>query len=222
MISHRHRCIFVHIPKTGGTSIENLIWPGPRTTADLWMGFIDRYHNKYQTGGLQHLLATQIRAEVGTEVFAEFYKFSIVRNPWDKAVSQYSSMDGREDLRDFIGMKKGDSIKRYLDLIGRKKHVQWEPQVSFLRDSNGDLLVDFVGRYEAFSPSVFHVLSAIGVRSDTVPHENASRRGPYPGYYDSESREMVADLYAADIEAFGYSFGDNDGRPDAAGPGPRP
>lgn len=66
MISHTRRCIFVHIPKTGGTSVENLIWPMPRTANDLWMGFRDNYHNKYQTGGLQHLLATQIRSEVGS------------------------------------------------------------------------------------------------------------------------------------------------------------
>ncbi|HEY7657673.1 MAG TPA: sulfotransferase family 2 domain-containing protein [Burkholderiales bacterium] len=211
VISWHHRCIFVHIPKTGGTSIENLIWPGPRTTGDLWMGFVDKYRNQYQTGGLQHLLATQIRMEVGSKVFADFYKFSFVRNPWDKAVSQFSSMASRDDLRGFIGMKKGDSFKTYADLITRKKHVQWEPQVNFLRDSNGDLLVDYVGRYETFSESVHHVLKALGIKIDAIPHENASRRGPYPDYYDDESREMIASLYAADIEAFGYSFGEKVG-----------
>ena len=211
MISWRHRCIFVHIPKTGGTSIENLIWPGPRSTGDLWMGFVDKYHNKYQTGGLQHLLATQIRTEVGAKVFADFYKFSTVRNPWDRAVSQFSSMVDRDDLRDFIGMKKGDSFKKYIDLIGKKRHVQWEPQVNFLRDSNGELLVDHIGRFETFSESVHQVLKVIGIRVIAIPHENATHRGPYPGYYDDESREMIANLYAADIEAFGYSFGEKVG-----------
>jgi len=218
VISWRHRCIFVHIPKTGGTSIENLIWPGPRTTGELWMGFVDKYHNQYQTGGLQHLLATQIRAEVGARVFGDFYKFSIVRNPWDKAVSQFSSMASRDDLRDFIGMKKGDSFRTYADLIMRRKHVQWEPQVSFLRDSNVDMLVDYIGRYEAFSESVHRVLKTVGISANAIPHENASHRGPYPDYYDDDSREMIASLYAADIEAFGYSFGALAGPPLAANP----
>lgn len=208
MISHLHRCIFVHIPKTGGTSIEDVIWPGPRTTADLWMGFVDRYRNKYQSGGLQHLLATQIRSEIGIEIFSSYYKFTMVRNPWDKAVSQFSSMDQREDLRDFIGMKKGDSFKRYAGLITKKMHVQWEPQVNFLRDSNGELLVDYVGRYETFSESVFHVLDTIGISARAIPHRKKGRRGPYQHYYDDESREMITAIYAADIEAFGYRFGE--------------
>lgn len=206
MISRSHRCIFVHIPKTGGTSLENIIWPGRRTTADLWMGFVDKYRNKYQTGGLQHLLATQIRTEIGGDAFAAYFKFSIVRNPWDKAVSQFSSMETREDLRDLIGMRKGDPFKKYVELIARKKHVQWEPQVNFLQDSNGEVLVDYVGRFEAFTDSVFHVLNKIGLGAQTIPHANASRRGPYEEYYDAESKEMIAALYAADIEAFGYSF----------------
>jgi hypothetical protein len=55
------------------------------------------------------------------------------------------------------------------------------------------------------------VLKALGIKIDAIPHENASRRGPYPDYYDDESREMIASLYAADIEAFGYSFGEKVG-----------
>ena len=216
VISRIHRCIFIHIPKTGGTSIENLIWPGPRSTAELWMGFVDKFHNKYQTGGLQHLLASQIRTEVGSQTFADYYKFSIVRNPWDKAVSQFSSMDTREDLRDFIGMEQGASFKKYIELISRKRHVQWAPQVNFLRGENGDPLVDYVGRFERFAESVFHVLDAIGISAKPIPHENASRRGPYQQYYDSESIEMIAGLYAADIEAFGYQFAGSTDPRDAA------
>ena len=216
MIFHAHRCIFVHIPRTGGTSIENLLWPGPAATrraGDLWMGFVDEHHNKYQTGGLQHLFAAHIRTEVGAVVFSSYFKFTIVRNPWDKAVSQYIFMNKHEGLRDFIGMKQGDSFKRYLELISRKAHVQWEPQVRFVRDSNGTLLVDYIGRYENFSKSVFHVLRSLGLAATPIPHENRSNRGPYRDCYDHESKEMIAKLYADDIEAFGYRY-DQQGDPD--------
>jgi hypothetical protein len=206
MISHTRRCIFVHIPKTGGTSVENLIWPMPRTANDLWMGFRDNYHNKYQTGGLQHLLATQIRSEVGSEIFSAYYKFSFVRNPWDRAVSQFASMAGREDLRDFIGMKKGDSFKQYLTLTSKRKHVQWEPQVNFLRDPAGELLVDYIGKFERFGESVLHVLSTLGVEAKTIPRTRKRRQGPYSAYYDDESRETIAEIYKLDIETFGYAF----------------
>ena len=62
MISYKNNCIFVHIPKTGGTSIESLIWKNnkSRSVENLWMGFVDDYHNKYQTGGLQHLLGKHL------------------------------------------------------------------------------------------------------------------------------------------------------------------
>ena len=43
MISHKHKCIFVHIPKTGGSSMENLIWPKwNRSESDLWLGFVEK------------------------------------------------------------------------------------------------------------------------------------------------------------------------------------
>jgi hypothetical protein len=210
MISYIHKCIFIHIPRTGGTSIENLIWPtgpaGKRTERDLWMGFVDKYHNKHQTGGLQHLFATHILSEVGDATFTRYFKFSIVRNPWDKAVSQFAYMVKRKDLRNFIGMKQDDCFKRYLELISRKRHVQWEQQVRFLRDAEGAWLVDYVGRYEVFSQSVDHILKSLGLETCTIPHEKRSERGSYQDYYNDESREIVAQLYKEDIEAFGYSY----------------
>lgn len=208
MISRIHRCIFVHIPKTGGTSIESIIWPDreKRTTADLYMGLVDRFSNKYQTGGLQHLLARQIRQEVGDAVFNEYFKFAIVRNPWDRAVSQYVYMSKRADLRRYIGMRQGATFKEYLGLIRQKMHVQWEPQINFLRDTDGTNLVDYVGRFETFNDSVNEILSKIGITSAEIPHEKKGSRGSYHDYYDDESIETVAKFYADDISEFGYNF----------------
>ena len=129
MISHGHRCIFVHIPKTGGTSIEDVIWPDTRMEEHLWMGFVSKYRNKYQTGGLQHLLARQIRQEVGADIFDDYFKFAVVRNPWDRAVSQYSYTKIRTDLHDLIGMTEDTSFSEYLNRIAESnEHVQWQPQ----------------------------------------------------------------------------------------------
>lgn len=204
MISHLHHCIFVHIPRTGGTSIENAIWPGERTDADLWMGFISRYRNKYQTGGLQHLLATQIRQEVGEGVFQSYFKFSFVRNPWDKAVSQYMLTSRRKDLQDYIGMRAGDPFKRYLELIPRREHVQWMPQHRFIYDESGRRLIDCLGRFEQLERDAAGVFSHIGL-AGTLPHAHATRREPLEAYYDSEAAGMVAEFYAQDVELFGYS-----------------
>lgn len=205
MISHIHRCIFVHIPKCGGTSIEDVIWPEPRNASDLWMGFVSKYKNKYQTGGLQHLLAKQIREEVGEKVFNEYFKFTIVRNPWDKAISQFFYMRQRPDLRDYIGMKEEDPFKEYLQLTAKKLHVQWEKQHKFFQDDNGKMIVDYVGRLERMEQDAANIFERIGIKAQ-IPHVNATRHHHYSEYYDDESREMVGEMYKEDIEILQYSF----------------
>lgn len=214
MISYKCGCIFVHIPKTGGTSIEKIIWPDDddRCSKNLCMGLVDGFHNKYQTGGLQHLLASQIRQEVGSEVFNDYFKFAIVRNPWDKAISQYIYMAERRDLRQFLGLSETDSFKQYLVLIQKKLHVQWESQHKFILDENGEGMVDYVGRFERFGDEVsgiFQELKArrgVDVEVDEIPHLRKSSRNHYRSYYDAEAREMVAHIYKKDIEYFGYAF----------------
>lgn len=207
MISPEHRCIFIHIPKTGGTSLENLIWPAEQhDEAHLARGFVDEFHNKYQTGSLKHLLARQVRQAVGSAVFDACFKFAFVRNPWDRAVSQYAYMATRPDLRRYAGLPDGACFKTYLDRIGRRRHVQWEPQIHFLVDDEGRSLVDAIGRFEHFERDALRVLAAIGLPAARLRHDNASERDAYPHYYDAESREIVAERYAADVAAFGYRF----------------
>ncbi len=169
------------------------------------MGFVDAFHNKYQTGGLQHLFATQIRAEVGSETFKEYYKFSIVRNPWSKTVSQFSYMKSRPDLREFLGMNEDDVFKRYLELIRKKTHVQWDKQYKFVLDNNGEPLVDFIGRFEEYDAAVSTILRHLQIDAK-VGRAQSSPHAPYAEYYDAESIELVADLFREDIGIFKYSF----------------
>jgi len=208
MISYKKKCIFVHIPKTGGSSIENIIWPQDkdRGIESLWMGLISPYCNKYQTGGMQHLLAKYIIQEVGQKTFDNFFKFTIVRNPWDKAVSQYVYMKKRKDLRDFIGMNENDSCKKYLSLIQKKNHVQWESQHRFILDEGGQQIVDYIGRFENFNDDVNHILRVLKIEANEIPHFNKSNRKHYKNYYDQESAEIVSEMYKEDIKIFGYEF----------------
>jgi len=206
MISHELKCIFVHIPKCGGTSIEDIIWPMPRKVSDLWMGFINEYENKYQTGGLQHLKGSQICQEVGQEVYNSYYKFSFVRNPWDKAVSQYMYIKERKDLLEFIGMTSKDPFIKYLNLIQKIKHVQWEEQFKFVLDDNGELIVDYLGKLENFQEDVLVVLDKLKLDVDNIPHSKKTKRKSYDEYYDDESKELIRNMYKIDIETFGYTF----------------
>ena len=210
MISYELKCIFIHIPKCGGSSIERTLWPRPedRNEANLYWGFISKYRNKYQTGGLQHLLASQVREEVGATIFETFYKFAFVRNPWDRVVSQFAYMQQRPDLMDYIGMSPGTEFKAYLELIQQKEHVQWMPQHKFLLDEDGTLLVDQIGRLESFETDFLSILAKLQLKeSAQLSHDNRSERQPITEYYnDCETVEIVADIYSEDIKLLGYCF----------------
>jgi hypothetical protein len=214
MISYKNKCIFVHIPKTGGTSIESLIWKkSEKCEKNLWMGFVDEFHNKYQTGGLQHLLATQIKEEVESEIFNTFFKFTIVRNPYEKAVSQFEYLKKRKDLRDFLGFKIEDDMNRYLELIQLKKHVQWEPQSNFIYDEKDNCLVDFIGRFENFNTDVEIIINRLGLgkkffglMNNKIPHLNKSNRKGCKSYFDLESKKTIELIYKRDLDLLNYDF----------------
>lgn len=210
MISDKYKCIFVHIPKTGGSSIEDVIWPleSDKVVENLWMGFIKPYYNKYQTGGLQHLTCKQIKTHVGFEVFNSYYKFTVVRNPWEKAVSQFIYMKHvRKDLRKFIGMTKWTSFKKYLKLISKKEHVQWMKQVDFICEKNGKIMVDKVIRFENIEKEFELVRQHLGIPDIKLPWVNKSKRKHYTEYYNKRTIQMVSNLYKEDIKAFNYTFG---------------
>ena len=172
------------------------------------MGFVTRFENKYQTGGLQHLLARQVREEVGCDVFSSYYKFAFVRNPWDRIVSQFAYMQQRPDLMEYLGMDSGTEFKSYLELIPLKEHVQWTPQIRFLLDFDGSVLVDRIGRLEAFNQDCEQIFAELGLKLECLPGRvNRSERRSLEYYYpDREAVEMVADIFAEDIDFLGYEF----------------
>lgn len=170
------------------------------------MGFVDPFHNKYQTGGLQHLLAKQVREEVGKDRFDSFFKFAVVRNPFDRLVSQFAYMKSRPDLRSFINLPENSSFSEYLRLIRCKRHVQWEPQCSFLYDDRDVLLMDRIVRFESLDRDLQQVFARLGVTLSDLPHHLATERGPYRAYYSDSDRVTVESMYGDDLVRLGYAF----------------
>ncbi|MDY7009062.1 MAG: sulfotransferase family 2 domain-containing protein [Cyanobacteriota bacterium] len=120
MISDRYKCIFIHIPKTTGSSIEDVIFPHPRSEEQFW-----GLPNKYQTGCLRHLMVKHIKLEVSSDIFKSYFKFTVIRNPWDKAVSQFCyTQQKRPDLLKLLNLSKSSSFQEYLHKISEKNHVQ--------------------------------------------------------------------------------------------------
>ena len=147
------------------------------------------------------------RTEVGAETFDSYFKFSIVRNPWDRLISQYTYMRQRPDLRSYIGMESDAPLAEYLERIAEIEHVQWMPQVSFIQDAKGRDMTDFIGRFETLEADMQHVFARIGTNCPRLPRMNVSERErEYRCYFDAATCLTVARMYAADIEHFGYTF----------------
>ena len=212
-IFHDTKSIFVHITKCGGTSVEEVLFPeSKRTEENLWMGICNTpgdplfFRNKYgETGGLQHLSAKSIRRAVGEEVFNNYFKFTFVRNPYDRAVSQFFYTKTRGDLADWLGLSGDFSFLEYLNsLLNSPMHAQFQPQCDFLFEGP-NLLVDFVGKLESFQEDFDFVCTMIGNSNEGLPHVNRSRISHYRDSYSSlEEKQIVDKLYKVDLEFFKY------------------
>lgn len=231
MICQPFRCIFVHIPKTAGRSVEmffinklNLDRENSSHRAQLLIN--DNNDPAKGTEKLSHLSASEYVncGHIQEQDFNRFYKFSFVRNPWARLVSEYR-------YRNFLSHRSfKDFVLNKLPKPGwddKYRHVM--SQTEMLYDASGCLLVDFVGRFEHLQRDFDQVCLKLGFDETSLPHINSSdkksrelrrkarnlvyRNGEsklynYIDFYDDETRDAVADLYRADITNFAYSFED--------------
>jgi hypothetical protein len=204
MISAKHQCIFVHIPKTGGQSIESVFLKLSGLDWESRAPLLLRLKEPHEDGPerLAHLTAREYVAlrYIDAESFNSFFKFAFVRNPWDRLVSEYRYLKEQVPFAAFAERVLAD------DYSDASRHIR--PQVEFVTDDGGATIVDFIGRFESIQKDFAEVAHRLGLGRVKLPHRNSSglfRRG-YRHYYDLQLRERVRQFYAADIERFGYSF----------------
>lgn len=188
----------MHIPKTAGISLaEGLFgencFPG-------------------------HIPIVKYQMLFSLKEFQKFYKFSFVRNPWDRFVSAYTFlMDGgisdydkkfaATTLSQFHGFE--DFVRHWCTTENVFSIPHFTPQFAFICNPNGMVMLDYVGRFEALNDSYNVICNKLGIKS-SLPHKNFTRRrkSDYRSYYSSLSAEIVGRLYIHDINLFGYSFED--------------
>ncbi len=173
MISHRHRCIFVHIPKNAGQSVEHVFLGLEGLTWESRGRLLLRPNPDPKLGPprLAHLSAWQYTScgHVSPEQFAAYYKFAFVRNPWDRVVSFYK----------YLGYSKWCSFRTFVlrHLVGSewvKRRWFMAPQCEYLIDPDGMTLVDFVGRFERLESDFSKVCEALSIPAVPLPHVNRS------------------------------------------------
>jgi hypothetical protein len=204
MISHKHRFIFIHIPKTAGTSIEEALRD---ESCQLLPGEWD--HGRVHHTPLNHLTLQEV-ADYGMLTPAQlksYFKFCFVRNPWDRLVSEIFCPWMSPWFKE---LPVDQRIRRACELAtttnGIGNHLRL--QQDFV-DADG-LPMDFVGRFEHLDEDFDQLCRLLGIEA-ALPHRNRSAHRPYQEYYDEQTQALAAATYRRDIEAFQYQFGEASG-----------
>lgn len=206
IVSHAHRFIFAAIPKTGTHSVRRALREqlGPEDIEQVGL-FVDKRFPWPELAQLRHghLGLAQVRPFLGEEVFARYFKFAFVRNPFDRFVSYcaFVTRETDEFQRDPRGV-----MRRILFDLRPMQHILFQPQHTFLVDESGTLLTNAIGRVEQMQESYDAICARIGIPAQPLEQVNSSRRGSYRDYYDPALVEGVAQLYQRDLDLFGYAF----------------
>ncbi len=231
IISHEHKFIFLKTKKTAGTAIEaalselcgpsDVITPyreesetdrkglGPQNyriehpikpKRPLWrklLGRPERYYH-HSVGFYEHMPASRVRDYVGEEVWRSYFKFAFDRNPWDRQVSWYLYKTKSKSIR--------PSFERFMQDRRRAFVTNYA-----IYTIDGELAVDFVGRYENLQDELAKALDLAGVgrhlevpRTNVTPDKDQAR--DYRNYYSDATRERVAEWYAPEIALLHYGF----------------
>ena len=205
MLSEAHTFLFIHIPKTGGNSIQSVL---KRYSEDQ---VIRRSHQdglerfgvvNPKIGATKHAPLSYYKQRLPLDLYTRLYKFTCIRNPWERMISLYFSPDKNrtEWNRDaFIRVvKRAPPTLSYLDdrprgiarLIQRKANIE----------------LDFVMKFETLQTDFDAVCDAIGIPKQTLPRYNAANRKHYSAYYDGDLIQLVAKKFQYDIEHYQYAF----------------
>lgn len=190
--------IFVHIPKAGGISIIKSL-----------------YGN--QAAGFGHPTYKRFLKLYGKKRFNDYYKFTFVRNPWDRLYSAYGFLKkgGMNHLDEKFSKEVISEVHTFEDFVIKwltpervYSWVHFLPQHTFITNDNGELVADFVGRFENFETDFKTISDHVGVNQALI-HLNKTKGKNESGYrevYTDEMKEKVRLLYKTDIDFFNYKF----------------
>lgn len=143
---------------------------------------------------------------------AQYFKFAVCRNPWDRALSNYKMFTGHskdpqevikvKQIKEFVKNPEKMSFLEFLHFTNTHDNHHWQTQYSFLEGAD----LDFIGRMENLQHDFNIICDKVGAHNKKLPHKNTTKRKHYSEYYDDETKELVAEKYAKDIEYFGYKF----------------
>lgn len=176
------KATFIHIPKTGGSSITKWYLKNILSVVEF---------EKYEYILPEHIFSSEI------ENIAPI-TFTIVRNPWDRLVSMYTFLQQNMSLLQECTFK--DFVLYEIKNISFGNHKLTTPQIRWIEPGVTHLL-----RFENLEED-FKIIQDIFQCYEPLPVHNQTHHDHYRNYYNDETRQVVAEIFKEDIEAFGYEF----------------
>ncbi|GLS40099.1 hypothetical protein GCM10010869_56960 [Mesorhizobium tianshanense] len=210
LLSLEKNFLFIHIPKTAGSSVTRALGPWcvkPQRTQ--WRRLLSHLPvpEKPQNAFLrQHDKASWAKRKLPAEIYDSAYKFAVVRNPFELAVSSYyfrkEHLSGRRRNRARVL-----DFKTFLRYLERKNRFVRVDQTSWISDRHGNLIIDEVLRFETLAEQFNALVERLGLPGEVkLPRTNVNAPYDYRAVYDDEAKSIVRRLFFRDFERFGYEF----------------
>jgi hypothetical protein len=221
MISHKNKYIFIHIPKCAGTSVEKALGQDDdgihkdiqdhRTIRQLELPVNLSEVLKSRKNFYQYLLRIQhnttrfnTQNNVSQDQYTQYYKFTIVRNPWTRAWSWYQNVMRDQNHQRRMGITSQTSFEQFIFKFAGKGMLR--SQLSWLQNYRGDLAVDDIYRFEDLQQAFHNICKKLAIKHRPLPHTLQGKQTLLSKQYSKELKDYVATVYADEIKLFNYWF----------------
>lgn len=191
--------VFIHIPKTAGSSITNALQK------------IDPHCQRKlpHTIKSKHVTAQEIRMSLGVECYDRLLSFAVVRNPFERMCSLYAYLRQSEKFAtEMQSLQFEDFLRLYdrRDTWIERLHSS-RPQIEFFTDSQGNNIVRRAVRFERLQEGLAEISKDVSATLQLIRKKSGYwDASTYRELYSARGRATVANRFGADLERFEYEF----------------
>ncbi|MFK7754539.1 MAG: sulfotransferase family 2 domain-containing protein [Sedimentitalea sp.] len=213
ILSTGRRFVFVHIPKTGGTSVAMAL-EARAMKDDIMLGDTPKARRRrHRVQGMatagrlwKHATLGDIEGLVPDTTLDGLFAFTVVRNPWDRLVSYYHWLLTQDFDHPSVELAKSMSFDGFAGHNQTLAALHANPAASYMQRSDGRIQCNAFVRIEAFAQDAAALFDHLGFKFELPVLNTSDRNRDHRSYYSTELAEQVAKACARDISDFGYTF----------------